>query len=103
MKQSNKQLYLKKEAYEMFKKFKDMTTYTNSEGLIALLTKKPAPTHNKKTIINLELKKIKIICNNLLEYFETLTNSKNIKHNAGYKIALKLQCLIDKIEGSQHE
>ncbi len=66
MKQSNKQLYLKKEAYEMFKKFKDMTTYTNSEGLIALLTKKPAPTHNKKTIINLELKKIKII----FDFFE---------------------------------
>jgi hypothetical protein len=98
MKQNNKQLYLKKEAYEMFKKFKNMTNYTNSEALMALLIKKPAPTHK-----NLELKKIKIICNNLLEYFETLTNSKNIKHNAGYKIALKLQCLIDKIEGSQHE
>lgn len=97
MKQNNKQLYLQKEAYEMFKKFKDMTTYTNSEALMKLLTKKPARTHK-----NLELNKLKIISNNLLEYFETLNNSK-IKHNPGFKIALKLQCLIEKIEESQHE
>ncbi len=53
---------------------------------------------NKKTITNLELEKLRIISNHLLEYFEMLSGF--ISTDLGFEIALKLKSIIEKIEES---
>jgi hypothetical protein len=100
MKQNKKALYLQKDVYETFKIFKNMTSYTNSEALMALLTKKTVPPHGKKAITDLELKKLKITSNQLLEYFEILSESTKIEFDLGFDATLKLKSIIEKIEES---
>ena len=100
MKQNNKQLYLKKEAYEMFKIFKNMTSYTNSEALMALLTKKTIPPHGKKAITDIDIQKLKSISHNLLQYFIDLADIAEQDNGMGFDATLKLKCLIEKIEES---
>lgn len=51
---------------------------------------------NKKTITNLELEKLRIISNHLLEYFEMLSGFTSV--DLGLEIALKLKSIIEKIE-----
>jgi hypothetical protein len=53
---------------------------------------------NNYTITNIELEKLKIISNHLLEYFEMLSGF--ISTDLGLDIALKLKLLIKKIEES---
>jgi hypothetical protein len=53
---------------------------------------------NKKTITDLELKKLKITSNQLLEYFEIISESTKIEFDLGFEIALKLKSIIEKIE-----
>ena len=55
---------------------------------------------NKKTITDIDIQKLKITSNQLLEYFEIISESTKIEFDLGFEIALKLKCLIEKIEES---
>lgn len=100
MKQNKKALYLQKDVYETFKIFKNMTSYTNSEALMALLTKKTVPPHGKKAITNLDIQKLKSISHNLLQYFIDLADIAEQDNGMGFDATLKLKSIIEKIEES---
>jgi hypothetical protein len=54
--------------------------------------------NDKKIITDIDVQKLKIISNHLLEYFEMLSGFTSV--DLGLEIALKLKSLIDKIEES---
>ena len=91
MKQNKKALYLQKETYDEFKAFSKFNNFNNSEAINNLL-------HDSSyfKLTNLDVQKLKIISNHLLEYFEMLSGFTPTE--LGLDIALKLKALIEKIE-----